>query len=139
MNDAHAIRLGRNGGLPMMRRCALAFLLLGAAGIAAVDANAAELAFDIRVAGGRAPENMRFIRVTQGDLVKLRWSTDRTLILHLHGYDIERKVEPGQVVEMIFEARAAGRFPVHAHATTSQSGRPAHEEPALVYLEVYPR
>jgi hypothetical protein len=43
--------------------------------------------------------------------VKLRWTTDRPIILHLHGYDIEAKVEPGAVTEMAFTARAAGRFP----------------------------
>jgi len=123
----------------MMRRCTLAFLLLGTAGISAPSARGAELAFDIPIVGGRAPENMRFVRVKQGDVVKLRWSTDRVVILHLHGYDIERRIEPGQVTEMMFEARATGRFPVHAHATEPQSARLAREGPALVYVEVYPR
>jgi hypothetical protein len=136
MNDPHRIHAGF---LPMMRRCALALLLLGAAAIASGRASATELAFDLRIVGGRVPESMRFVRVTQGDLVKLRWSTDRATLLHLHGYDLERRVEPGQIVEMVFEARATGRFPIHAHATGPQPGGLPREGPALVYVEVYPR
>ena len=124
-----------HAGMSMMRRFMLVSLTLGAA----VGAGAAELVFDIRIESGRAPENMRLVRVTQGDVVTLRWSTDRPVILHLHGYDIERRVEPGQVVEMIFEARATGRFPVHGHAAGPQSGPSPREEPALVTIEVYPR
>ena len=119
----------------VMRRCTLAVLLLGLA----VGAGEAEQVFNIRIENGRVPENMRFVRVNQGDVVKLRWSADRAVVLHLHGYDIERRVEPGQIVEMSFEARAAGRFPVHVHAAGPTSGRPPRDESALIYLEVYPR
>ena len=119
----------------MRRRCVLAFLLFWLT----VGAGGAERVFNIRIENGRAPENMRFVRVNQGDVVKLRWSTDRAVILHLHGYDIERRVTPGQIVEMIFEARVTGRFPVHVHAAGPTAGRPAREEAALVYVEVYPR
>jgi hypothetical protein len=122
-------------GIPMMRRSMLAFLLLGLA----VGAGAAERVFNIRIENGRAPENMRFVRVNQGDVVKLRWSTDRAVILHLHGYDIERRVTPGHTVEMIFEARVTGRFPVHVHTAGPTAGPPSREESALVYVEVYPR
>ena len=119
----------------MRRRCVLAFLLIWLT----VGAGGAERVFNIRIENGRAPETMRFVRVNQGDVVKLRWSTDRAVILHLHGYDIERRVMPGQIVEMIFEARVTGRFPVHVHAGDPTAGRPAREEAALVYVEVYPR
>ena len=45
---------------------ALALVIAGSAGIAA-----AELTFDIKIEGGRVPEAMRLIRVTEGDVVKL--------------------------------------------------------------------
>ncbi len=64
------------------------------------------------------------------------WTTDRPLTLHLHGYDIEKRVAPGTVTEMTFTADATGRFPVHVHA---QGAGPAHEEALLVNVEVYPR
>jgi hypothetical protein len=102
-----------------------------------IAAIAEELAFDVRIERGRVPPNMRLIRVKQGDVVKLRWSADRTTILHLHGYDIEMKVEPGAVAEMSFTARATGRFSVSVHKP-AQGGGHTHDPP-LTHVEVYPR
>jgi hypothetical protein len=101
-------------------------------------AQAEELTFELRVESGRVPDNMRLIRVKQGDTVRLRWSTDRTIMLHLHGYDIEKKVEPGTIAEMTFAARATGRFPIEVH-TSKEGGGKAHGEAPLVQIEVYPR
>ena len=81
----------------------------------------AEVTFDLKIENGKVAQNMRLIRVKQGDAVRLRWTTDRPSLLHLHGYDIEKKVEPGAVAEMAFEARATGRFPVEEH--TERQGR----------------
>jgi FtsP/CotA-like multicopper oxidase with cupredoxin domain len=115
--------------------CSLAF----AATIAGAGANAAELTFDLRVENGRVAGDMRVVRVKQGDVVTLRWTADQPAILHLHGYDIEKRVEPGAVVEMHFTAAATGRFPVHAHATGARPGNSVNEEAPLAYVEVYPR
>ena len=120
-------------------RRALLLVLAWAIGVAAVGANAAELIFSLHMENGRLPENMRLLRVTQGDVVRLLWSVDRPVTVHLHGYDIERKVEPGTVGEMTFVARATGRFPVHAHATGERAGDRVHEEAPLLYVEVYPQ
>ena len=120
-------------------RRALLLVLAWAISVAAVGAKAAELTFSLHMENGRLPENMRRVRVTQGDVVRLLWSVDRPVTLHLHGYDIERKVEPGTVGDMTFIARATGRFPVHAHATGERAGDRVHEEAPLLYVEVYPR
>ena len=120
-------------------RRALLIVLAGAIGVAVVGAKAAELTFSLHMENGRLPENVRRVRVTQGDVVRLLWSVDRPVTVHLHGYDIERKVEPGTVGDMTFAARATGRFPVHAHATGERAGDRVHEEAPLLYVEVYPR
>jgi hypothetical protein len=99
---------------------------------------AADLSFDLRIEKGRVAKAKRLIRVKQGDAVTLRWTTDRPLILHLHGYDIEKKVEPGAVTEMAFVARATGRFSVEEHKTDAKGGH-SHGEAALVRIEVLPR
>lgn len=96
--------------------------------------DAVEQIFDLSIAHGRVAEK-EVIRVKQGDRVKLRWTTDEPMTLHLHGYDIKRIVKPGAVTELAFEAYATGRFPINVHG----SGEHAHDESALVYLEVYPR
>ena len=101
-------------------------------------AQTAQVAFDLNIERDRVAANMRLIRVRQGDAVKLRWTTDRPIILHLHGYDIEAKVEPGAVTEMAFTARAAGRFPIEEHRPNAKGGH-SHAEAPLVRIEVYPR
>jgi hypothetical protein len=115
-------------------------LLLGAiVGFASVAAaQAPEVAFDLRIEKGRVAQSMRVIRVRQGDAVKLRWTTDRPIVLHLHGYDIETKVEPGGPAEMAFTARATGRFPIEEHKPNARGGH-SHGEAPLVRIEVYPR
>ena len=114
---------------------ALTLLLI----ILATGAAAAELTFDIKIEGGRVPEAMRLIRVTEGDVVKLRCTSDRPLVLHLHGYDIEKRVAPGAVSELAFTAYATGRFPLHLHEQGAGVGGHAHEDLPLATVEVYPR
>ena len=72
-------------------------------------------------------------------MVKLRCTADKRQTLHLHGYDIELRVEPGVVADLTFTARATGRFPLHVHGPAERSGSHAHEEPPLATIEVYPR
>lgn len=72
----------------------------------------------------------RTVRVTEGDDVRIDWTTDEAAELHLHGYDIEVRAKPGRTVSMAFRAKTAGRFPVSAHNFGHR---------ILIYLEVYPR
>jgi hypothetical protein len=115
-----------------------ALLVLWAYALPCTPAHAAELTFDLRVTGGHVPENMRLIRVHQGDLVKLRWSADRPMALHLHGYDVEQTVAPGAVSDMVFSARIAGRFQLFI-VTPDRRGGHSHAEQPLVTVEVQPR
>jgi hypothetical protein len=103
-----------------------------------VIARASDLTFDLKIEAGKLPQSMRLVRVKQGDTVRLRWTSDRPIVLHLHGYDIERKVEPGSVAEMSFVARATGRFPVEEHKPDAKGGH-SHNEAALVHIEVLPQ
>ena len=115
----------------------LAMLVLAVS--AALDAHAVELTFDLRLQDGRVPDSMRLIRVKQGDVVTLRWTVDRPTLLHLHGYDIQWRVQPGTVGKVTFTASVTGRFPVHAHDAVTSANDQAHEDSPLVYVEVYPR
>jgi hypothetical protein len=116
------------------RRAFLA--LLFAAALAPSLACAAERTFDFRVVHGVVPANARHVRVDEGDVVTLRFTSDQPLTLHLHGYELEWRVQPGREQSVTFTARLTGRFPVHAH---DAGGAGAHAEAALVYVEVYPR
>ena len=70
------------------------------------------------------------IRVTEGEEVEIEWTTDETVGLHLHGYDIHATAKPGRTVPMTFQAHTAGRFPITAHGFGHVT---------MIYLEVYPR
>jgi hypothetical protein len=113
--------------------CVLTWPLSGAINVA----SAAEVTYVLTIANGRLPESMRRIRVKQNDVVKLQWSTDKPMNVHLHGYDIEKELEPGAVMEMSFTARATGRFTVEPHLAKQPSGGHAHGD-ILVTIEVYP-
>jgi hypothetical protein len=87
------------------------------------------------------------LRFKKGDRVVVRWSSDRALELHLHGYDVKTAVEPGKVSEMVFDAEVLGRFAVNSHGATGHghgddSGTKkivlGHGEKAVVYFEVRP-
>ena len=132
--------VGGSGGRRRPATGAIVSLLLALClmiGWAAI-AHAAELTFDLKIEKGRVAKAMRTIRVKQGDAVTLRWTSDRPIVLHLHGYDIEKRVVPGAVTEMAFVARATGRFSVEEHKTDAKGGH-SHGEAALVRIEVLPR
>ena len=78
----------------------------------------------------------RSVRVTKGDTVVLRWTSDRKLDLHLHGYDVTATVGPGTPAEMKVYARATGRFPVAIHVPGSAASGHGHHN--IFHLEVYP-
>jgi FtsP/CotA-like multicopper oxidase with cupredoxin domain len=91
---------------------------------------------DLTIGHGKVNVKDKTIRVAQGDVVELHWSSDMNQPLHLHGYDIEAQVRPDSPVTMRFDAFATGRFPVEIHGD-GRAG--AHGHDALVYLEVHPR
>jgi hypothetical protein len=86
--------------------------------------------FDLRIENGRIANNVKTVQVQQDEAVELSWSADRRTDVHLHGYNIEVTVNPGQTEVMAFRARATGRFPIEAHGA---------RHTVLFYLEVHPR
>jgi hypothetical protein len=71
--------------------------------------------FDLRISGDTMEPSD--ITVTEGDRVELRITSDLPLELHLHGYDLEREVEPGEPARLSFEADLTGRFEMENHET----------------------
>ena len=118
-------------------RSTLAAGMIAITNVTATIVDAAEVTFALRIQDGRVPASMQLIRVKQNDIVKLHWSTDRPITIHLHGYDIEKAVVPGTVTEMSFTARATGRFTVEPHLAGQSSAGHTHGD-TLVTIEVYP-
>jgi hypothetical protein len=101
-------------------------------------AGADEVAFSIPIAAGTVPRSQRVLRVPHESLVRIEWSADRPMTVHLEGYDISVAAAPEKPAIMQFKAFASGRFPVHAHGG-EQRGRHAHGRGALLWLEVHPK
>ena len=62
------------------------------------------------------------IQVKHNDAVTLKIDSDMPGAIHLHGYDIEREVVPGEVADFAFTADATGRFRVAFHKAGSGDG-----------------
>lgn len=130
---------GADAGVATCRRACLSWLavapllMLGLARVSAAQDGPTRV-IDVRVENRRVVEPEGSIRVTQGDVIELRWTSDEPVDLHLHGYDRELRVEAGAPASMVVEAFASGRFPITSHGW-SDGG---HGHDALIFLEVYP-
>ncbi len=91
-------------------------------------------AIDVRIENRKVVAPMAAIRITEGDVIELRWTSDEAVELHLHGYNLEIHVWPNAPVAMVIEAYATGRFPITSHGW----GEGGHGHDVLTYLEVYP-
>jgi FtsP/CotA-like multicopper oxidase with cupredoxin domain len=70
--------------------------------------------------GAMTPEE---IEVGEGDRVTLRMTTQGPPTeVHLHGYDLEEEVEPGEPATLTFEANITGRFEIEDHETEEVLG-----------------
>ncbi len=119
-------------GAVMMNRVRLRLLALVAlATIAGTAAAASPQSFLVELAGGRVKGD-ETLKVRKGDQVQVRLSSDKPMVLHLHGYDIDTKVAPPVPALLTFKADLAGRFPVHEH----REGPGNHR--AVLFIEVHP-
>jgi heme/copper-type cytochrome/quinol oxidase subunit 2 len=62
------------------------------------------------------------VSVTEGAQVNLQITSDQPIEFHVHGYDLEGEVHPGEPVELMFEATTTGRFPIEEHDTEVELG-----------------
>lgn len=79
-----------------------------------------EQTYDLAISGGTmSPEE---ISVDEGERVNLQITSNAPLEFHLHGYDLEVEVEPGEPAELSFDATTTGRFEIENHDTESVLG-----------------
>ena len=62
------------------------------------------------------------IQVNHNDSVTLKIDSDMPGAFHLHGYDIEREVVPGEVTDFAFAAEATGRYRIAFHKAETGGG-----------------
>ena len=69
----------------------------------------------IAIQGGEVVGGPKTITVTKGDRVRIVVTADAHDDMHLHGYDIEKPVEPGQPARFDFKANLEGQFELESH------------------------
>jgi FtsP/CotA-like multicopper oxidase with cupredoxin domain len=57
----------------------------------------------------------RTFRVHKGETVRIAVRSKTPDEVHLHGYDIEKRVEPGRPARFVFDAKFEGVFEMEAH------------------------
>jgi plastocyanin len=87
----------------------------------------------IQIKGGEPVGGPADIKVKKGDKVRIVVSADAHDDIHLHGYDIEKPVEPGQPAQFNFTANIEGIFEIESHVA-EDAGR----EPLMGKLTVEP-
>ena len=88
----------------------------------------------IDIRGGEVAGGAAEIHAKNGDTVVIVVSADAPDDIHLHGYDIEKPVEPGKPVTFRFKANLEGQFEIESHKA-EDAGR----DPLLGTLIVEPR
>jgi hypothetical protein len=112
-------------------------VLVAAGTLAFTLALAEEVKFKLDLRDGKVAKELQTIRVHQGDAVELRWTSDKAVKVHLHGYDLQAAVKPGEDTVMAFQAKAAGRFSAAVIKEGPAAGGHSHGA-AIFYLEVHP-
>lgn len=87
----------------------------------------------IELRGGEVVGAPAAIEVTKGQRVTIVVSADAPDDIHLHGYDIEREVEPGRPARFSFTANVEGVFELESHVA-EHAGR----DPVVGKLTVEP-
>jgi hypothetical protein len=85
--------------------------------------------FELVIKGGKLVEGPVVLQVHQGEQVTLSIRSDSSDELHLHGYDLHARINPGEPVSLRFTADHTGRFGLELHKAHSELGA----------LEVYPQ
>jgi plastocyanin len=88
----------------------------------------------IQIRGGQLVGGPAEIRVKNGDTVRIVVASDAPDDIHLHGYDIEKAVEPGKPARFRFRANLEGQFEIESH-TAEDAGR----DPLVGTLVVEPK
>jgi hypothetical protein len=88
----------------------------------------------IRISGGEVVGGPAEIQAKKGDALVIVVSADAPDDIHLHGYDIELEVAPGQPARLQFKANLEGEFELESHVA-EDAGR----DPLVGTLIVEPR
>ncbi len=111
---------------PVTLTAAIALLVVLAAVAACGGGEPEDLDIAVKVENEKlSPET---ITVKQNDSVTLKIEAEEPGEFHLHGYDIEKVVSPGEVTDFFFEANITGRFKITFHRLEDDEGQHGESE-----------
>ena len=102
-----------------------------------------ERLINLAIANRETTTTREDLRVTQGETVRLIFTTDEPGEIHLHGYDLTAEVSPAHPGELVFEATTAGAFGINFHvlgadAVHSGTATVVSETPVSVAITAEP-
>ncbi len=74
----------------------------------------------IRIQGGALAGEIEQIEATTGETVRFRVVADEAWDLHVHGYEVERTVQPGTPLVVSFPAEIEGAFEAEVHGVAGE-------------------
>ena len=75
---------------------------------------------EVQVSGGQVSGDTGRVPVAAGEHVTLVITSDVADEVHVHGYDLEAELSPGQPTELVFDATIPGVFEVELHEARTQ-------------------
>ena len=81
-------------------------------------------AFKIQIKDEKPVGGAQNFKVKKGDNVTIVVSADAHDLIHLHGYDIEKAVEPGKPATFKFTADIEGIFEIESHVAEDEGREP---------------
>jgi hypothetical protein len=75
---------------------------------------------EVRVEGGRAVGGVKTISVNRGEVVRLSVRSDTAEEVHVHGYDLSKKVTAGRPARFRFPAEIQGVFEIELERAHEQ-------------------
>jgi hypothetical protein len=104
--------------LALLPGCTQAPAAQAAAPAACGSAAPDQIVATVALQGGKASPAPHRVSVPLGSQVRLGVSVDTAAQIHVHGYDLEYPVQPGQPTCIVFVASQSGLFDVEAHPDT---------------------
>ena len=75
---------------------------------------------NIEVEGGQPVGGVKEIKAEKGDTVRIDVTSDQADELHLHVYDVEKELQPGEKTRLQFKANIEGVIELELHESEQQ-------------------
>ena len=102
-------------------------IVILSSGISCTSADPRDRSFNLSIVDQKLVDQDSNLTVNQDDRVNIVINSDKNVLFHLHGYDIEKLVEAGEPTEIDFTAKASGSFPFTIHESESTEEHESHE------------